>query len=121
MCNSTNDKNGHRSIYYVQRIFRIIKKEYLVGKGEISTINIKPHYLKKICNSINLARTIKVAIDCGNGASSVCAKELFSKIGVKVESLFCDVDGSFPNHHPDPSKPENLADLQKILSTGDSE
>ena len=106
----------------IQNLYhRIIKKEYLVGKGEISTINIKPHYLKKICNSINLARTIKVAIDCGNGASSVCAKELFSKIGVKVESLFCDVDGSFPNHHPDPSKPENLADLQKILSTGDSE
>jgi len=100
---------------------RIIKKDYLVGKGKISTTNIKPHYIKKISDSINLHRPLRVAIDCGNGAASICAEELYNALGAKVESLFCNVDGNFPNHHPDPSNPENLIDLQKKLLNGDSE
>ena len=106
----------------IQNLYqRIVKKEYLTGEGKISTANIKSSYIKKICDDINLARPIKIAIDCGNGAASVCAEELYNGIGAKVESLFCNVDGNFPNHHPDPSNLKNLIDLQKILLTGNSE
>ena len=100
---------------------RIINKDYVEGKGKISTTNIKLHYIKEISKSINLSRPLRVAIDCGNGAASICAEELYDAIGAKVESLFCDVDGNFPNHHPDPSNPANLITLQKKLLTGDSE
>jgi phosphomannomutase/phosphoglucomutase len=100
---------------------RIIKEEYLVGEGEMSNSNVKPSYLEKIYSDIKLARPIRIAIDCGNGAASVCAEELYKGIGAKVESLFCNIDGNFPNHHPDPSNLKNLISLQEALLKGDSE
>jgi len=100
---------------------RIIKEEYLVGEGQMSNANIKPSYLKKIYSDIKLARPIRIAIDCGNGAASICAEELYKGIGAIVEPLFCDVDGNFPNHHPDPSTLKNLIDLQEVMIKGDSE
>jgi phosphomannomutase/phosphoglucomutase len=100
---------------------RIIKEEFLTGAGKISKSNIKPSYLERICSDINLARPVHIAIDCGNGAAGVCAEELFNGIGAKVETLFCEIDGNFPNHHPDPSNLDNLIDLQKLLKNGKSE
>jgi len=100
---------------------RIIKEEYLIGKGKISNSDLKPAYLEKIYSDIKLARPIRIAIDCGNGAASVCAEELYKGIGAIVEPLFCDIDGNFPNHHPDPSNLKNLVDLQEALKKGDSE
>ena len=64
---------------------------------------------------------MKVTIDCGNGAAGVCAEELFKGLNLEVEMLFSEVDGHFPNHHPDPSNPSNLIDLQKNLARTDSE
>ena len=58
---------------------------------------------------------MRVAVDCGNGVAGVIATELFTKLGCEVTELFCDVDGTFPNHHPDPSKPENLIDIKKAV------
>ena len=100
---------------------RIIKEKYLIGKGKMSNSDLKPAYLEKIYSDIKLARPIRVAIDCGNGAASVCAEELYKGIGAQVESLFCNIDGNFPNHHPDPSNLKNLVSLQEALLKGESE
>ena len=99
----------------------ILNSNYHSGKGEQKSLSIKSHYLDEISNSIKLKRSMKVAIDCGNGAAGVCAEELFKKLGVQTEPLFCDVDGNFPNHHPDPSNSKNLLDLKSALKNGDSE
>jgi phosphomannomutase/phosphoglucomutase len=77
--------------------------------------NIVPDYLDTIVNDIKLEKPLNIAIDCGNGVAGVLAVELFTRLGCTVTELFCDVDGNFPNHHPDPSKPENLTDLQNAM------
>jgi len=100
---------------------RIINKNFHGGKGELYHQDIKNNYLNKIKENIRLQRSMEISVDCGNGAAGVCVEELFSSLGVKVNSLFCNVDGNFPNHHPDPSNPKNLIDLQKNLSNTSSE
>jgi phosphomannomutase/phosphoglucomutase len=68
-----------------------------------------------------LARPLKIVMDCGNGVAGAVAPELFARLGCEIVPLFCEVDGSFPNHHPDPSKPENLADVIRALRETDAE
>jgi phosphomannomutase/phosphoglucomutase len=70
---------------------------------------------------VKLARPLTIAIDCGNGSPGAVAPELYRRLGCKVIELYCEVDGNFPNHHPDPSKPENLEDLIEKLATSDAE
>ncbi|MDQ1363185.1 MAG: phosphomannomutase / phosphoglucomutase, partial [Pseudomonadota bacterium] len=72
-------------------------------------------YLKRITDDVKLARPMNIAVDCGNGVAGKIAPELFRRMGCKVTELFCEVDGNFPNHHPDPSKLENLKDLCKAI------
>ena len=86
------------------------------GTGTHTEENVIPEYLDTIVNDIKLEKPLNIAIDCGNGVAGVLATELFTRLGCNVTELFCDVDGNFPNHHPDPSKPENLVDLQKAMS-----
>jgi len=100
---------------------RIIDKDFHCGKGELYHQEIKSNYLNKIKENIQLQRSMEISIDCGNGSAGVCSEELFSGLGVKVNSLFCNVDGNFPNHHPDPSNPKNLIDLQQNLKKTSSE
>ena len=100
---------------------RIIEKDFHSGMGELYHQDIKDDYLNKIKEDIHLERLMEISVDCGNGAAGVCAEELFSSLGVKVNSLFCNVDGNFPNHHPDPSNPKNLIDLQQSLKNSSSE
>ena len=78
---------------------------------EENQIQILDQYLKSIVNNIQLKKPLNIVIDCGNGAASVIAKEVFEKLGCNVKPLFCELDGNFPNHHPDPSKEENMKDL----------
>mgnify|MGYP006158764099 FL=1 len=78
---------------------------------EENQIQILDQYLKSIVNNIHLKKPLNIVIDCGNGAASVIAKEVFEKLGCNVKPLFCELDGNFPNHHPDPSKEENMKDL----------
>ncbi|MBL4712717.1 MAG: phosphomannomutase/phosphoglucomutase [Gammaproteobacteria bacterium] len=85
------------------------------GSGDYRKINIIADYLDTIVDDIKLEKPLNIAIDCGNGTAGILANELFSRLGCNVTSLFCDVDGHFPNHHPDPSKPENLIDLQNAI------
>jgi len=85
------------------------------GEGTHTEKNIVPDYLDTIVNDIKLEKPLNIAVDCGNGVAGVLATELFTRLGCKVTELFCEVDGNFPNHHPDPSKPENLVDLQNAM------
>ena len=70
---------------------------------------------------VRLARPMKIVIDCGNGVAGAVAPQLFARLGCEVTELFCEVDGNFPNHHPDPSKPENLQDVIRALRETDAE
>ena len=99
----------------------ILKKEFHKGRGLEKTLDIKDQYLNSIIKNVELKRPIRMAIDCGNGAASVVAKEVYEGLGCEVHSLFAEVDGNFPNHHPDPSKPENLEDLRKLVEEKDLE
>ena len=81
------------------------------GKGSITKVEILDRYSTEIVQDIKLARRLKVVVDCGNGAAGVIAPQLIEALNCEVIPLFCEVDGNFPNHHPDPGKPENLVDL----------
>ena len=81
------------------------------GEGSIERVDILSRYADEIIKDITLAKKLKVVVDCGNGAAGVIAPQLLEALGCDVIPLFCEVDGNFPNHHPDPGKPENLVDL----------
>ncbi len=89
--------------------------------GTIEEIDVVTPYLEKVLSDVKLARPMKIAIDCGNGVSGPMAVELFTRLGCEVTALFADIDGNFPNHHPDPSKPANLNDLIEVVKTSDVE
>lgn len=91
----------------------IKKEDFLSGKGSIIDYNVKEDYLSLIKNSIDIKRKLKVAIDCGNGTASVIVKDVFDNLNIEPIYIYCDSDGNFPNHHPDPSKEENMGDLKK--------
>jgi len=90
---------------------RITEGDVQVGTGTVQHENVVPQYIERIAQDIQLERSLKVVIDCGNGIGGVCAAEVLRAIGAEVLPLFDEVDGTFPNHHPDPSEPENLIDL----------
>lgn len=95
------------------------------NKGKIIAIdNIIENYIQRICSDVKINANnspLKVIIDCGNGVAGKVAPKLFESLGCIVTPLFCEVDGNFPNHHPDPSKPENLQDLIKALQNSDAQ
>jgi phosphomannomutase/phosphoglucomutase len=83
--------------------------------GVCNYIDISERYMNKITSDIKLFRKMNIAIDCGNGVAGTIAPKLYRRLGAKVLGLFCEVDGNFPNHHPDPSQLDNLIDLQNVL------
>ncbi|WP_426114917.1 phosphomannomutase/phosphoglucomutase [Massilia sp. PWRC2] len=89
--------------------------------GSYATHDIGAAYLARIIGDVKLARPIKIAVDCGNGVAGAFAGDLFRGMGCEVIELFCEVDGHFPNHHPDPAHPENLQDLIACLRQTDAE
>jgi phosphomannomutase/phosphoglucomutase len=91
------------------------------GSGSRTESDIAAAYFDRITSDIRLARPVKIAVDCGNGVAGAYAPELYRRLGCEVVEMFCDVDGNFPNHHPDPSQPKNLEDLQRRLLQGDCE
>jgi len=94
---------------------RIDTGDLITGTGSRHTTDIHHAYLSHIHKDVKLARSFKVVIDCGNGVAGVIAPHLIQTLGCEVLKLFCEVDGHFPNHHPDPSMPENLQDLIKTV------
>ena len=95
---------------------RIVNNDLSTGDGGYREYNINEEYIDTIVGDIQLARPLKIAIDCGNGVGGVIAPELFKRLGCDTVELFCEVDGNFPNHHPDPAKMENLADVQNAIA-----
>ncbi len=98
---------------------RIETGDMLTGAGAVETIEVLPDYIERIKSDIQLLQPLKLVVDCGNGAAGIAAPALFRQLGCEVVELFCDIDGNFPNHHPDPGKPENLSALiQAVQSEG---
>ena len=100
---------------------RIELGDLFEGDGGYEKQDIAQAYIDRITGDVKLARPMKIAVDSGNGVAGAYAGRLFRALGCEVQELFCEVDGHFPNHHPDPSVPENLADLIKTLESGDAE
>jgi len=96
----------------IQQLYqRLVNDDLASGSGEYTETDVMDAYLDRITSDIKLSRKMRIATDCGNGVAGVCAAQLFRKLGCEVEELFSEVDGNFPNHHPDPAKPENLVDI----------
>ncbi len=104
----------------IQNLYsRIVNQEFFSGSGSLTSINIDQDYMDTIKSDIVLDRELNIVVDCGNGVAGNIAPKLFESLGARVSKLFCLVDGRFPNHHPDPSNPENLKDLIKeVVDTG---
>jgi phosphomannomutase len=114
---------GGRAIYgdEIQTLRQMIEAESwtLAGQGSVQSHDIMPAYTQRIVSGIQLSRPLKIVVDSGNGIAGASAPGIFRALGCEVIELFSEVDGNFPNHHPDPSKPENLKDLIAALqSTG---
>lgn len=100
---------------------RIASNTFTHGHGSYRAHDIALDYHQRIVSNIHLARPLKVIVDAGNGVAGAFAPALFRALGCQVEELFCEVDGTFPNHHPDPSVPKNLADLIAHLKDSDAD
>ena len=97
---------------------RIQNNELDSGQGTISQADVRAAYLERVSGDVKLTRPMRVAVDCGNGVAGELAPQLLKRLGCQVTELFCRVDGHFPHHHPDPSKPENLRDLITEINKG---
>ncbi len=106
----------------IQALYQaIVKNAFTSGAGSYRSHDIRKQYIDRIVGDAKLARPMKIAIDCGNGVAGAFAGELYRALGCEVTELFCEVDGTFPNHHPDPAHPENLQDLIRCLQETDNE
>lgn len=100
---------------------RIEQGDLASGSGSVGSAEVVDAYIDRIAGDVSLVRGMKIAVDCGNGVAGGIAPRLFRALGCQVDEMFCEVDGTFPNHHPDPSKPENLEDLIRRLAETDAE
>jgi phosphomannomutase/phosphoglucomutase len=108
----------------IQRLRQIVEEgaaPRAAEPGALRTADVRDAYLRRIVDDVKLARPMKIAVDCGNGVAGAFAPALYRMLGCEVTELFCDVDGTFPNHHPDPAHPENLQDLVRALRQTDAE
>ena len=114
---SLNQKAFHSE--QIQDLKELIDtSDFEVGKGSVEKIDILPTYMDMLRSKISLDRPLKVAIDCGNAAGCITAPTIFKELGMQVTELFCNVDGTFPNHHPDPTEDQNLIDLITEVKKG---
>ena len=116
---------GRRAIYgdEIQSLRTIMQNENWVLKsgGNVKQVDVTADYQARIVTDIRLHRPMKIVVDCGNGIAGATAPSIFRAIGCEVIELFSEVDGNFPNHHPDPSKLDNLKDLLHALKNSDAE
>jgi phosphomannomutase len=124
------DYNGFKMVLAGRAIYgdeiqglkrRIEAEDYAQGQGKVTQADIVPEYAHRITGDCKLARPMKVVCDSGNGIPGATAPGILEQLGCEVVELYSEVDGDFPNHHPDPSKPENLADVIRALRETDAE
>jgi phosphomannomutase/phosphoglucomutase len=94
---------------------RITGNELTTGSGDVEHVEIIDHYLDRVVSDVAVAQPLKVVVDCGNGVAGVVAPRLIAELGCEVVPLYCEVDGTFPNHHPDPADPHTLEDLITVV------
>jgi phosphomannomutase / phosphoglucomutase len=106
----------------IQDLRRLVDSgRFAAGSGKTESADIADPYMQRIVSDVKLARPMTIAIDCGNGSPGAVAPHLYRRLGCRVLELFCEVDGTFPNHHPDPSQPGNLVDLIAKVKASDAE
>ena len=106
----------------IQGLRKRIETDNMVkGKGSHETASIAQDYIGQVTSDVALAQPLKVAVDCGNGVAGKIAPQLLQALGCEVIGLYCKVDGNFPNHHPDPSKPENLQELIELVKSEEAD
>ncbi len=124
------DYNGFKMVLASRAIYgdeiqalrrRIETEDYVKGKGRSAKMDIGPEYSHRIASDAKLARPMKIVVDSGNGIPGASSPGVLRALGCDVREMYSEVDGDFPNHHPDPSKPENLADLIHAVKTTDAE
>ena len=100
---------------------QILRRDFITGQGQLSKADVLADYVACIVSKIHLDRPLKVVIDCGNGVGGVAAPMIFKQLGCEVIELYCDLDGSFPNHHPDPTVLENVRDVMNAVKTHEAD
>jgi phosphomannomutase / phosphoglucomutase len=124
------DYNGFKMVLRGKAIYgeqitalyeRIVAGRFESGKGSYTQYDIADEYLHRIVSDVKIARPLKIVVDTGNGVAGHLAPRLFKAMGCELVELFTDVDGTFPNHHPDPAHPENLQDVIRLLKETDAE
>ena len=106
----------------IQALYRrVVEKSFETGSGSYSQTDVRDAYLARIVGDVKAAAPMRIAVDCGNGVAGAFAPMLLRMMGIEVDELFSEVDGTFPNHHPDPAHVENLADLIDHLKRTDAE
>ncbi len=100
---------------------RIVDNKLYVNAGTLQQLELRQAYLDEMAAAIQIQRPLKVVVDCGNGMAAQTAPALLQHLGCEVVELFCEVDGRFPNHHPDPNRPENLRQLQQAVVREDAD
>jgi len=101
----------------IQNLRRRIEENLLSqGAGDLEQVQLTDHYVEQVLEDVVVARPLKVVVDCGNGVAGSIAPSLIEQLGCEVVPLYCDVNGDFPNHHPDPAEPENLEDLITVVA-----
>jgi phosphomannomutase len=124
------DYNGFKMVLAGRAIYgeeiqglrkRIEAEDYAKAKGRSATMDVLAEYSARITGDCKLKRPMKIVVDSGNGIPGASAPGILRALGCEVTELYSEVDGNFPNHHPDPSKPENLAELIEKVKTTDAE
>ena len=106
----------------IEKLKLIIKdEEFSEGSGKIKEIDMKNDYLSELKEKINIDSNLKICLDCGNGVGGVIAPDALRQFNIDLIDIFSEVDGNFPNHHPDPSNPKNLEILQKKVIETDAD
>ena len=113
-----NNSTSSEEITFLKN--RLINSNFRSGNGFLKSENIEESYINRIVDSINIEKKLDISIDCGNGAAGIVAKKVYERLGCNVIELYGEVDGSFPNHHPDPSKIENMQDLINSVDINNS-
>ena len=112
----TLDESGIQKLYA-----RFQKREFAVGDGKLEQSDIIDEYIDRICDDVTMAQPMRIVVDCGNGVAGNIAPDLFSKLGCEVIALHCEVDGTFPNHDPDPTVPGNLDELIRVVQSSNAD
>lgn len=94
---------------------RIVEGRYTSGRGGLERADVVADYVERIASDVRVSRRLRVVVDCGNGIAGAVAPQLYRTLGCEVIELYCEVDGQFPNHHPDPSLPENLVAITRAV------